>query len=132
MEIRQCQSPEACFCIPTSTDIPKPQSHLYFLHTYVQHFVFHGFVFHKTTLWDYQKLRDSLHGEWQKMTHSPDHVIMECCQRVSQGPSAKAYIFQAQQDKKWNSRHSSLNPLLQRHSAITVIVNFFHHFMEDL
>jgi len=40
-------------------------------------------------------------------------------------------IFQAQKHKKWNCCHSSLDPFLQRDRPIMIIVNFFHHFVED-
>lgn len=63
--------------------------------------------------------------------------MIKCCQSAPQHlphtlPSEQAYVFQAQQDEKRDGGHSSLNPLLQRHGPITVVVNFFHHFMEDL
>lgn len=43
-----------------------------------------------------------------------------------------AYVFQAQEHKKWDCGHSSLDPFLQRNSPIMIIVNLFHHFMKDL
>lgn len=42
------------------------------------------------------------------------------------------YCLKAQQDQQWYGGQASLNPLPQRHSAIVIIVNLLHHFLENL
>lgn len=42
------------------------------------------------------------------------------------------HCLQAQQYQQWDGGHASLYPLLQWHSAIVIIVDLLHHFLEDL
>lgn len=40
--------------------------------------------------------------------------------------------LQAQQDQQRDGGHASLDPLLQRHRAVMVVVDLLHHFLENL